>query len=48
MEYNRLPYKATVYILKEKNKAKEDFDDAIAGGHGAYMAEQSEFMNIFF
>lgn len=34
-------------ILKEKNKAKEDFDDAIAGGHGAYMAEQCESVDIF-
>eukprot|EP01117_Protostelium_nocturnum_P002936 TRINITY_DN1386_c0_g1_i1.p1 TRINITY_DN1386_c0_g1~~TRINITY_DN1386_c0_g1_i1.p1 ORF type:complete len:975 (+),score=369.62 TRINITY_DN1386_c0_g1_i1:106-2925(+) len=33
-------------ILKEKNKAREDFDDAIASGHGAYLAEKEENGNF--
>jgi Ca-activated chloride channel family protein len=34
-------------ICKEKEEAKDIYDDAIASGHGAYLLEQSEKPNKF-
>lgn len=32
--------KRIVSQLKEMSKAKEEYDDALAAGHGAFLAEQ--------
>ncbi len=32
--------KKYVGVCKEKEKAQEEYDDAIAQGHGAYLMEQ--------
>ncbi len=31
-------------VVKEKEEAKNTYDDAIASGHGAYLLEESNFL----
>ncbi len=40
--------KKIIGTIKEKEKAKEIYDDAISSGHGAYLLEQGNKMFPFF
>jgi hypothetical protein len=39
--------KKVIGQVKEKEQARNDYDDAIASGHGAYLLEQKEASNVF-
>lgn len=38
--YAEIDGKKIKSVLKEKEAAKNDYDDAVASGHGAFLAEQ--------
>jgi hypothetical protein len=45
--YAEIDDKKVVGQIKEKEAAKDTYDDAIASGHGAYMLEQNEVTKNF-